>query len=604
VGYKHVRIQTKLLFSYLIVILFTVSVVGLLSYRISTNEVVANTEGFSHALIEQLAVNVPTRAKNFEQSTYAIQNNNEFLGLLASASANASEQELYLNQIKIQPYLSHFLGLSREIRSVIVQSSSGTLYWSDESNPDRTGGSLSESAARGRMAWALEQMESREGLQSLWLPAQEPGLIVFTRKLIHTATLESVGQIVFTLESTFLETVPISENGLSGSVAILNRFEAVLRADEEMKPVIASWLAEQERGGSRNQAILSHAGERYLVFHQYAANRQWGLMFIVPLSELFRASDQLRFYLIMTSALSLVITVLIAIGISRQVTGNIRKLERTMRRVEDGEFTVQVHPTSRDEIGLLGIRFNAMVARINELIQNLYVERMAKQQAEFQVLKAQIHPHFLYNTLGSILWLARMHKQDNIAMMTKSLIDLLKASVSRTSEYITVQEEFDYIDNYLSIQKFRFENRFRVQYELDETIRWHRMLNFILQPLVENALLHGIEMSKGDGTITIRAFPAGERLILEVEDNGIGMTADQTRALLSEDRGDKNYPGLHSIGVYNVNARIKLYCGEGDEDGAAYGLQYRSEPGQGTLVTIVLPLLLPEVDTHAERNDR
>jgi len=599
VGYKHVRIQTKLLFSYLIVILFTVSVVGLLSYRISTSEVVANTEGFSHALVEQLSVNVPTRAKNFEQSTYAIQNNSGFLGLLAGDAATATEQDLYLNQIAMQPYLSHFLGLSREIRSVIVQSNGGTLYWSDEANPDRTGGSLNESSARERMAWAIEQADARGDAQSLWLPAREPGQIVFTRKLINTATLEPVGQIVFTLSSTFLETVPISENGLSGSVAVLNRFDAVLRADEEMRPVIEAWLAGQERGGSsRNQTVLSHGGERYLVFHQYSANRLWGLMFIVPLSELFRASDQLRFYLIMTSALSLVITALIALGISRQVTGNIRKLERTMRRVEDGEFTVQVNPTSRDEIGLLGIRFNAMVARINELIQHLYVERMAKQQAEFQVLKAQIHPHFLYNTLGSILWLARMHKQDNIAMMTKSLIDLLKGSVSRTSEYVTVREEFDYIDNYLSIQKFRFENRFRVRYELDETIRWHRMLNFILQPLVENALLHGIEMSKGDGTIAIRARPSGDQLILEVEDNGIGMTGEQIRSLLSEDRGDPHYPGLHSIGVYNVNARIKLYCGDG------YGLRYRSEPGQGTLVTVVLPLLLPEVDTHAERHDR
>lgn len=577
------KIQTKLLVSYLIVILFTVTSVGFLAYHISTKELIQNTEGFSQALIEQLSINVPNHIKNFEQSTYAMQNDKEFIALVSKAANTESDNQIFINQVKLRTFLSQLIGLDKSIKAVILQPSDGQLYWSEDSEYHGLSGKLNQHSVEEKIAWITRQTNQYHAVQSLWLPSENGEEIIFTRALINPMTLETIGRIAFYLHNDFLQTTPDVHRNVSGTVAVLNRFDHILYANAEAHPVLESWLHQY---GEQNpsQTIIQQHDQRYLVFNQQTENSVWRLMFIVPLSELFRTSNQLRFYIIITSSIALLITAMIASGISRQVTQNIRKLERTMRRVEDGDFTVQVPFTGKDEIGLLGRRFNMMLTRINDLIQRLYVEQMAKQQAEFQVLKAQIHPHFLYNTLGSILWLARMNEQPTIAKMVKNLIELLKISVKRTSEYITVQEEISYVDNYLSIQQFRFENRFHINYEVDESIKHVRILSFILQPIVENALLHGIEMSKGNGIINIKAFPMKDQLVLQIQDNGIGMTEEKIEQVLSEESDHQQFPGLHSIGVANVNARIKLYYGE------AYGLKYDSQLGRGTTVTIMLPL--------------
>ena len=591
--YRNIRLHNKLMLSFLFVIVFTAASIGAISYRISNNELIGNTEQFAQALVEQLAVNVPNRAAQFEQSTYAVQNDREFIAMLGNRNHSPAETDLFINQLYIRNYFGNFLGLSRDIRAMIVQSVGGQLYWTEDSEYYGKSGGMNREQARERMDRILNCVGWSKDIQSAWLPSDRPEEIIFTRILINPATLETVGRIAFFLDSRFLQVLPDNTGNLTGNIVILNRFRDMLYGEPGDAEIIAAY--EAQRASSPERTPLKVGGTDYLVFHSQSANQAWSVMLIVQTSELFRASAELGLSILLTGAAALAVTAMIAFGISRQVTGNIRILERTMRRVEDGDFSIRVNPSSRDEIGLLAVRFNMMVTRINDLIQRLYVERMAKQRAEFQVLKAQIHPHFLYNTLGSILWLARMNHQETIARMIKNLIELLRISVKRSSEFTTVEEEFSYLENYLSIQKFRYEDRFQVRYELDEAVRGKQMLSFILQPLVENALLHGIEVSKGNGLIVIRAYASGDRLLLEVEDNGVGMEPEQVARLLEDDAERTHYPGLHSIGVHNIHSRIRLYHGEG------YGLSYRSAPGQGTTAIVTLPLHHDE--TASERSE-
>ena len=595
------RIRTRLLVSYLAVILFTVSMVGFLSYRISTGEMVRHSKAYSSMLTNQMSQTVPGKANNFEQSTYAIQNNEKLYELLSERVEFATQEEIYRNRRNVEGILSLFFGLSREIRIVLVESPEGHLYWYEKNSFASISGGIDGREARELYDWADRRLEMLgEGRpQSLWLPGEKRGEIVYTRRLIDPNTLQSRGRIVFYLSDAYLKaSIDEEYSAYGGSTAILNRYGDVLSAEPDMLPVIEAWSG-QPGGRNRPQAVVEAGGEKFNVTNRMSIDAGWETLYLLPQSELYRPSRQLGAYLLVTSVVSLLLTVFIAAWTSNLVSGNIRKLERTMRRVEEGDFSVQVQTTGRDEIGLLGQRFNLMLSRINELIQNLYIERLAKQQAEFQVLRAQIHPHFLYNTLGSIQWLARSAGQKVIERMVANLIGLLKMSVKRKSEFVTVKEEFEYIEHYLSIQAFRFEDRFKVSYEKDEALMDRMMLHFILQPLVENALLHGIEMSKGVGLLTVRAFAEEGSLVLEVEDNGIGMTPDQMRKILSGDDGGGSYPGLHSIGVRNVNERIKLYYGE------EYGLRYRSEPGVGTVATARLPLGRPMGGMKdAERHDR
>jgi two-component system sensor histidine kinase YesM len=595
---RHPQIRTKLLISYLVVILLTVLMIGYLSYRISTREIISNTKVFSSMLTDQLSFSVPGRADSFEQSTYAIQNNERLFSLMSESMEFATTEQVYHNRRNVESILSLFFGISRDIKTVLVQSEEGHLYWYEKNSYASAGGSMGGKKASELNAWVNKRLQVAGSPQSLWLPAKNEDEIVYTRKLIDAGSLRSYGRIIFYMNSGYLDAVSGNHNQIyGGSTAILNRYGEILYAENNIRPIIDAWK-QNFLQDSRKQTLISGNGAQYYVTRQFSENSSWEALHIVPRSELLRPSEHLRTYLLLTCLVSLLVTALIAIWISGNVSGNIQKLERTMRRVEEGDLTVQVKSTSRDEIGLLGQRFNLMLSRINELIQNLYVERLAKQQAEFQVLKAQIQPHFLYNTLGSILWLARSSKQPVIENMVRNLIGLLKTSVKRKSEFVTVREEFENIDHYLDIQAFRFENRFSVLREVDSTLQDCPMLHFMLQPLVENALLHGIEMSKGNGVLTLRAYRSEKNLVLEVEDNGVGMNEDKLEQIM-EQEDCATYPGMHSIGVRNVNERIKLYYGED------YGLYYRSAEGEGTLATVILPMdSLQGGVSHATGDDR
>lgn len=182
--------------------------------------------------------------------------------------------------------------------------------------------------------------------------------------------------------------------------------------------------------------------------------------------------------------------------------------------------------------------------------------------------------------------------------MVTVLIELLKTTVKKKGRYQTVNDEISYIKNYLMLQKFRFEDRFCVEFQLEAAVENCYILNFMLQPLVENALYHGIRMTDGNGMLWIRVYRSGEALKLEVEDNGVGMTKETIEKILSSEQ-KKTYPGMNSIGVRNVNERIKLYFGE------EYGLKYTSGEEHGTKVEIVLPFIVDmnEVKKHDEGHD-
>jgi sensor histidine kinase YesM len=290
----------------------------------------------------------------------------------------------------------------------------------------------------------------------------------------------------------------------------------------------------------------------------------------------------------------------IAVLLSNSMARNIKILEQTMRKVEEGDFHVRAAPLGRDEVGMLSVRFNYMVTRINELIVVAYEERMAKQRAEFQTLLARINPHFLYNTLGTIRWYSRMRRQPDIEMMVSSLIDLLKASLRRSGEFQPLGQELDDLASYIHLQKIGYGDAFEVVYRVDEPLRSCYVPFFTLQPLVENAILHGLEISKGGGSIVIEASREAGELVVVVADNGVGMDAGTMDAILRDGGRGSTTQGLNSIGVRSIHERIRLYYG------GRYGLEYDSAPGQGTQAIVRLPYITDaeEVRRYAAGDDR
>lgn len=317
----------------------------------------------------------------------------------------------------------------------------------------------------------------------------------------------------------------------------------------------------------------------------------WFMVTVLPSQPLINQSNILVLQFLSIYIAVLALAFLLASTLSKSITGRISSVISQMRTVRHGPPVPMDSPSAHDEIGDLIDTYNYMTRKMNQLMEKQAQAAEDLRIAEFNSLQAQINPHFLYNSLGSIQCMAKMEKQEHIAEMTAALIELLRASLSKNGEYHTVREEVEYIRNYFTLQKFRYEDKFAVEYCLCEGVQEYIMLDFILQPLVENAIFHGIEISKGNGIIRITSSVSEGKLRLTVEDNGVGMTQEKIKSILTVQ--EERYEGLNSIGVANVSQRIKQYFGE------EYGLNYISEPGRGSIVEVWLPLFRTREEAQA-----
>ncbi len=294
------------------------------------------------------------------------------------------------------------------------------------------------------------------------------------------------------------------------------------------------------------------------------------------------------------------IAFVISFQASRRLTDPILELGAQMRRFEQGDFAAHADLKVNNEVAELGHRFNAMTERIKNLMDNTLLIEEQKRKSEIQSLQAQIRPHFLYNTLESIIWMAEMGENAKVIDMTSSLSKLMRVSVNNASDLVTVREEMDYVGNYLFIQKMRYQDKLNYRLEIDEAIRPAKMLRLLVQPLVENAIYHGIKPLRRPGLIVISAFPQEKKLIIRVGDNGVGFNPDYQAASDISLSDEKN-----GIGLTNVSNRIKLFFGApygleitsaARRDGAAGGLgQEAADNGDPdclrTIVTLTLPLI-------------
>lgn len=308
--------------------------------------------------------------------------------------------------------------------------------------------------------------------------------------------------------------------------------------------------------------------------------QRWTTYLYMPMSELSAEGDLLRQNIYLLAVLMLLFLAVISIYLSSVITRPIKKLMNNIILVEKGQFEQVENIRSRDEIGLLAARFNRMSRELKGLVSQIQRDEMEKAAAEIRALQSQINPHFLYNTLGSVKWIAAMQQADTIVEMTEALIAMLRYAARAEGSLVSVHEELDNLRNYMTIQQVRYYNRIRMDIEADDALLEKRMPKLILQPIVENAIFHGLAEKEEDGVVTIRIAREGGGFAIDVHDNGEGMDEETLRriqaSLAGADEGE-------SIGLRNVQRRIQLHYGN------SYGIACRSAPGEGTTFRILLP---------------
>ncbi|TKH43885.1 histidine kinase [Paenibacillus terrae] len=352
-------------------------------------------------------------------------------------------------------------------------------------------------------------------------------------------------------------------------------------------------------GAGDNGMFTREAGGRELLFMFRASEfTGWRTVGVFPAQESTLEVRQIQFYVVSFVFIVCLFGLTASLRLSRSIAQPIFRLMSYMRTAETGDLTVRQWSERGDEIGMLGRSFNRMLEQIRRLMSLSELRERQKRDAELRSLQEHIKPHFLYNTLDTIHWMARKNGADDVSDMVGALSRLFRLGLSKGDDFISLRSEIEHISSYMQIQQTRYRDRLRWELSVPEELGELLVLKLMLQPVVENAIYHGIKARRGPGTIGVEARIEGDKLLLTVRDNGAGMTVERLRELrhlleapLDSMEGQQKPSGAsvnangRSYGMLNVQARIRLSFGE------EYGIVLDSEEGVGTCVTIIHPLL-------------
>ena len=310
----------------------------------------------------------------------------------------------------------------------------------------------------------------------------------------------------------------------------------------------------------------------------------WKLVSVIPTSNSYMGMKDIRYFVMMVISITLLAMLILNRFVARRVTRPLIKLNDSIREIEMGKANPDVYIGGPSEVEHLGRTLRASYDQINELMRDMVASQEEKRKAELDALQSQINPHFLYNTLDSIVWMIEGEKYNDAVFMITQLASLFRVSLSSGKTIIPIGDEIRHASNYMNIQKVRFKDAFSVEFDIDEKIKNYCTVKLIVQPILENAVYYGVKDME-DGEIVVRGFVGDDGdIYITVSDNGFGMSSSQTELLLTDDtRVRKKGSG---VGLINVQRRIQLRFGE------QYGLKIESEPDEGTTVTIHLPAIL------------
>lgn len=567
---------------------------GFISFSISKSAINKKVTEYSEQLLKQTADNIDTRLGIYKDMMMQVVNNNDIVSMLRTLDSTPGAQ-YDLDSLTLTTKLSTIIAINQDFQSISFISPKhyikGIYRWSDRSNE--------------KVSPFLQTLE--DGSHFRWFP---------TRQGTYVDSLNTQNVNVFSLAKQIYKT---SDDSPIGIVAVLDIREDVLKelgakttkSNMDISSFvidgsgrIISYPDSRFLGRSVTQVLgengytqivrspleesgfpLKNDGQRLIVNYKKLHTNDWIVVNVISESSLYKDSNRLLQIILILASICILFSILTAMFLANSISKPILNMIRVMRLVMSGDLSVRFKAKPRhDEFDILGENFNYMVTRIDELLTTVYEEQNQKRVAELKALQAQINPHFLYNTLDIIKWTALLQKANHAAEMVSLLSRLLRISLGKGEETVTVEEEIEHVQCYLGIQKFRFNFNIETFIHLDEDVRSLRTPKLILQPIVENAILHAFTDRESGGEIHIsctRRPDGGIRF--EVADNGRGMEPADVKGSGTNQglSGDKT----SGIGLANVDERIKLICGK------PYGIDIQSEPGSGTRIGIRLPVM-------------
>ncbi len=574
------RIQNTLIRAFTALIIFTILLLGALSVYYLRKILVQNAEEATTQVVNQMKRVIENYIKYMDDIALVAVNNEDVRVFMSSPGADSPELRAAIGKS-----FEAIRSVRRDIDSLFLITRDGRAIAS------APGGRLNPTVSFRERFEELEAglASGRPSVSSAHVENlvdnRYPWVISLVRDMRETPETEGIGIIQVDLNYDIIASLCRDIRlGKSGYVFILNRNgEIVYHPRQQLiygnlkSERIADVLA--LNGGYLNAVV---DGRAILYTSVNSEQTGWTVVAVSYLDELFGASREAEYYFLLLSLLAFVAAIGVASLLSRSISRPIESLRLSMQAVESGNFDIDITVNSSNEVYQLARDCDIAVKKVRDLIEQSRREQELKRKLELRALQAQINPHFLYNILDSIIWMIELGESQRAIDMTSSLAKFFRLGLSRGSETISVRTEIEYVETYLAIQKERYKDKLSYELAFTPELFNRQILKLLIQPLVENAIYHGIKNSEGPGLIRIIGELDGETMVIRISDNGVGMPAAQLEAL----QGGKIEPSQSSgVGVRNVQERIRLYFGP------EFGVQFESAPGMGTTATIRIPVI-------------
>ena len=572
--FRDFSIRTKLIIGFLTILLPLVLILSIVFYSYSAEIVLKQSLEQTREIVEQFSISL-----------------DNYMGLMRNkmeilADSPTIQEELNTHQDKEDMKNDSFYSRNKRIRRIMLQIySSVTMNDVEIYGINETNHYLSLWSKKYEIPdkdILFENANLSKGRSVLVNNINDADTIQMIKMVKDLQTYKPIGYIRFGLKRNYIEKMAKNINfGSDGSVVIfdenLNKISGIAHDS-----ALSKLLKEKPSIGNFS---YSEGKNEYTAVHIHSDSTGWTTVGVIPLRYINKDLAGIQYLTVIIIVLTIIIGVTVSVIIAQSLILPLENTVNALEKFSRGDFAVRLKENRCDEIGKLNRIFNKAIKEINELMQKVTQSEILNKEMEFKTLQSQMNPHFLYNTLDTINWLAFKEKQTEICNLVAAISSLIRASISNKKSIITIEQELDYVKNYIYIQHIRYKDRFDIIYDIDESLLKQAVPKLIIQPIVENAIIHGIENSKNKNLLYISVKRENECIIIIVKDTGIGMTDEKVSELLKEPlnaEGDEQKAHTN-LGLYAVHKRIQLMYGD------LYGLTVQSQAGEGTTVTLHIP---------------
>jgi len=572
-------IRTKMIVCFLALSLIPLLILGYLSYQYYINDLQNSVNVYTNEVIERVDKNIETYILDIENILEIYDDYYTIQYLRLNEAGDIDGIQKYT--VRLWETIQLIKNMKSDLVDIRIISHTGEtisaqgVYWSDRNDPffaNMRKVDEEEFVVKSPYIDMFNRNVFSIGKKILSPSLSEPAYLIIDidvsllNRIVNDIKLGEKGYVYFTDRAGEVKFFPVDTSHPKFIKELMNN-DRLLNAEK----------------GSFEEKV---EGNHYLVNFKRSEITGWNIIGVTYADELNADINKIRQLTLAIAVGSLLVVVLISVYLTNILTNPIRDLRRTIKRFADDNLAIRAQVKTNDEIGQLASSFNDLMNRIQWLVQKTMDDQVKIRKIEMKALQELIKPHFVYNTLDSIIGLLEQARIEEALDLIEALGMFFRTSLSHGKDIILIDAEVEHIRNYFTIQKFRFFNKFDTKVEVDEKILNYETIKLILQPLVENAIYHGVRLMKKKGLIVIKGKEKEGVVVLEVIDNGVGMSAEKVNHINNVLTGvEKIEDENEYFGIRNVNERIKLTYG------IEYGIYFKSKPNEGTSVTIILPIV-------------